>query len=136
MNRSVFSHTYTPMNEDERVANLIKKQREKIESIKSDYFYNKELVEKLRTENNTLRKEVDFLRKEKDDLENYHTRTSITVNDEAKRLSTENYYQKQEIERYQIMTNEANKSIDLWKHEVEVLKEQLNNRAYRDDELM
>ena len=58
MNRSMFSHQYTPMNEDERVATLLKSQREKLESIKGDYWSSKAAVEKLSTENHHLRTEL------------------------------------------------------------------------------
>ena len=133
MNRSVFSSNvqYNMPNEDEKIAGLLRKQREKIESIKSDYWHSKELVERYQHENEQLRCDFEQCRKQLTDLKNLHERTNIEIEDEIRRLSSDNYYKSQELSRYQIMTDEATKNIELWKHEFQVVKEQLDNRAHR-----
>lgn len=133
MNRSVFSSNvqYNLPNEDEKIATLLKKQREKIESIKSEYWQNKDLVERYQFENEQMRVELDQCKKQLNDLTNLHERTLIQIEDDNRRLSSDNYYKSQELSRYQIMGDEANKNIDLWKHEYHNLKENLENRAHR-----
>lgn len=94
------------------------------------------MVDKLLGENQELRSELEFVKREKNELQTHVERNQFMIEDENRKLASENFYKTQEINRYHIISEEAAKSIDLWKHECEVFKDEAEARAYADEEFL
>lgn len=132
----MFNQYYSPVNDDEKFAQMLRQQREKMEQIKTDYWNLKHINDKLAIENREYRAQSESLNAELKNMKEFYERKQFDVDDETRRLASETYYKSEELNRYKIQAEEATRSQDLWKHEYEVLKQESENRWSSDEGLL
>ena len=130
-----FNSIYTPANDDEQITYTLKKQREMVEGIKTDYWNSKQLIEKLNGENRDLRNELNNSTRVNSEMLTAFERQKFEMEEANKQLATENFYQREELKRFEIIFDESTKSINIWKHECEMLKNDLESRIYGENVL-